>query len=99
MPPSDDFIFYFCLVWGLRCIRLAVGVQSLESGLAVSVDERDRQLAMFCRLRRRYHQMTTTAAMSTSQRRTGSRCSTSSTESSGLGDSTSSDESGQYRTV
>lgn len=78
-------------------------IKSLESGLRAGMEERDRQLGVQRRLRRRYHQLTVmsfqTTATSSSSRRTGSRCSTSSTEStesSGIGDSVSypsSDES------
>jgi len=79
-------------------------VQSLESCLATSMEERERQLGVQRRLQRRYYQLTlissqpsssftTSSSMSSSSsRRTGSRCSTSSTEStesSGIGDSLS----------
>lgn len=66
-------------------------IKSLESGLAMGMEERDRQLAVQHRLQRRYHQLTLIASQSSSSssRRTGSRCSTSSTESSGIGDSLS----------
>ena len=73
----------------------------MESGLALSVAERDRLLVFQRRLRRRYYQLalisssssSSSQPTSSSSRRTGSRCSTSSTESSessGLGESLSS---------
>ena len=87
----------------VQLLIMACAVQSLESGLAMGMEERDRQLAVQHRLQRRYHQLTLIASQSSSSssRRTGSRCSTSSTESSGIGDSLSisypsSDESGEW---
>lgn len=79
-------------------------IKSLESGLRTSMEERDRQLGVQRRLRRQYQQLTVVAfqtepSSASTSRRTGSRCSTSSTEStesSGVGDSVScpsSDES------
>lgn len=75
-------------------------IKSLESGLRASMEERDRQVGLQRRLRR---QLTVVSLQSppstttTTSRRTGSRCSTSSTEStesSGIADSVSCPSSG-----